>query len=98
MPRSRMKFDDKDARLVRLLTKYGASRPAIARELGIDPKSLAKHFADEIETGEVQRRAAYINALWRWALSGSARAQGILLDRMTAADRLAPRPSPPRRR
>src|SRR6266498_5558865 len=55
MARPPLQFDDKDTRFVAVLTKYGVKQVDIARELGVDPKTLQKHFGEVIETAAARR-------------------------------------------
>jgi hypothetical protein len=50
MARPTYKFDQKDARFVATLTKYGVAVADIARELDVDPKTLQRHFGEIIAT------------------------------------------------
>ncbi len=54
----------------------------IARELGVDPKTLQKHFGEVIETAAARRKMDDLAALSERARGGSARAV-IKLIRMT---------------
>jgi hypothetical protein len=67
MARPTLKFDDKDARFVAALTKYGVSAVNIARELDVDPKTLQRHFGEVIATAMALRETAKIDALWERA-------------------------------
>jgi hypothetical protein len=86
MARPTLKFDDKDARFVAALTKYGVSAVNIARELDVDPKTLQRHFGEVIATAMALRETAKIDALWERAETGSGRAQLELYRRMLRAD------------
>lgn len=49
----------------------GESDNVIARALGIDPDTLRKHFADELETGHAQRRSEVIGLMFDAARKGN---------------------------
>lgn len=56
--------------LARLWTEIGASQALIARELGIDPDTLVKHYADELSGGEERGVANMAAALYEKGLRG----------------------------
>jgi predicted ArsR family transcriptional regulator len=82
-----LEIDDKDERFVATLTKYGVSAADIARELDVDQKTLQRHFGEVIADAAARREAAEINALWKRAKAGSARALITLHRRMIRAER-----------
>jgi hypothetical protein len=45
----------------------GMTQDAIARAIGCDPKTMAKHFPDELATGLAKKRAEAIALLWKAA-------------------------------
>jgi phage repressor protein C with HTH and peptisase S24 domain len=52
--------------------KYcGESENVIARALGIDPDTLRKHFADELENGHSNRRREVIGLMFKSARDGN---------------------------
>ena len=67
-------FDDRDARFVAALTHHGVAKVEIARAIGIDVKTLDKHFGEVLATAAARRQADAINALVARAKAGSARA------------------------
>lgn len=46
---------------------YGVPEDGIARVLAIDPKTLRKHYRDELDTGAVKATAKVAEFLWRKA-------------------------------
>ena len=82
MGRTAFAFDAKDERFVEALVRYGASAADVARELGIDDKTLAKHFGSVIEVARARRNRNYLAKLFEQARAGSARA-AIKLERMS---------------
>jgi hypothetical protein len=46
---------------------YGVSEKDIARVLGIDPKTLRKHYRDELDTGQIKATAKVAESLFRKA-------------------------------
>jgi hypothetical protein len=75
-------FDEKDARFVSALTRYGATAAEIARELEIDSKTLQKHFGEVITIAAAQRELAPLDALVKRARAGSGRAALALMRRL----------------
>jgi hypothetical protein len=53
----------------------------IARALGIDAKTLGKHFADELSTGIAKRNAEMLEAMFRAGKRGNVAAQKAWLAR-----------------
>ena len=48
---------------------YGVPEHAISRVLAIDPKTLRKHYRDELDTGQVKATAKVAESLFRKATS-----------------------------
>jgi hypothetical protein len=46
---------------------YGVPEDAIARVLAIDPKTLRKHYRDELDTGQIKATAKVAESLFRKA-------------------------------
>jgi hypothetical protein len=51
------------------MAAYGVPEDAIARVLTIDPKTLRKHYRDELDTGQVKATARVAESLFRKATS-----------------------------
>jgi hypothetical protein len=71
MARPILKFDDRDARFVAALAHHGVSKIEIALAIGIDVKTLDKHFSEVLATAAARRQADEINALVARAKAGS---------------------------
>jgi hypothetical protein len=54
-------------RQVEAMAAYGVQEIAIARVLAIDPKTLRKHYRDELDTGQVKATARVAESLFRKA-------------------------------
>jgi hypothetical protein len=51
------------------MTAYGVPESDIARVIGIDPKTLRKHYRDELDTGQIKATAKVAESLFRKATS-----------------------------
>ena len=51
------------------MAAYGVPEPAIARVVGIDAKTLRKHYRDELDTGQVKATAKVAEFLFHKATS-----------------------------
>jgi hypothetical protein len=58
-------------RTVRALSGYGVPQDGIAIHIGIDPKTLRKHFRDELDRGSVEATAKVAQSLFRMATEGN---------------------------
>ena len=56
-----------ERRQVEAMAGYGVPEADIARVLGIDPKTLRKHYRDELDTGHIVANAKVAEALFRKA-------------------------------
>ena len=54
-------------RQVEAMAGYGVPEVDIARVVGIDPKTLRKHYRDELDTGHVKANAKVAENLYRKA-------------------------------
>lgn len=61
-----------DAATVERMCSVGDSQDTIARALGIDPKTLRKHFADELLNGAARQRRKVVEMVYRGAAKGNA--------------------------
>jgi len=50
---------------------YGIPEAHIARVLGIDPKTLRKHYRDELDTGHIKANAHIAESLYKAARGGN---------------------------
>ena len=69
MPAGRPPYQptDKDRSTVRAMAGFGIPEVEIAKVLSIDPKTLRKHFAQELEVGHVEANAKVAASLYRRA-------------------------------
>lgn len=58
---------DKDRRVVEMMAGWAMLEERIAKVLGIDPKTLRKHFAQELEVGHARLEAQLAQNLLRIA-------------------------------
>jgi predicted transcriptional regulator len=54
-------------RQVEAMAAYGITEPQIARVVGIDPKTLRKHYRDELDTGQIKANSKVAESLYRKA-------------------------------
>jgi hypothetical protein len=59
--------DDRGRRQVEALAAYGVPERDIARVVGIDPKTLRKHYRDELDLGATKAAAKVAEFLFRKA-------------------------------
>jgi hypothetical protein len=73
MAGGRRKYEptDKDIRIVEAMARCGMPQDAIARVLGIDGKTLRKHFRVELDTSADKANAAVANKAYQMAVTGS---------------------------
>ena len=55
-------------RQVEAMAAYGVPEADIARVLGIDPKTLRKHYRDELDTGSIKANSRIAESLFRKAM------------------------------
>ena len=55
-------------RQVEAMSAYGVPETDIARVLGIDPKTLRKHYRDELDTGGIKANSRIAESLYRKAM------------------------------
>ena len=75
MGRRSHKPDPASRRQVEALAGFGIPEPDIARVVGIDPKTLRKHYRDELDMGETKANAQVAGFLFNSARSGNVSAQ-----------------------
>ena len=54
------------------MAAYGVPELAVARVLAVDPKTLRKHYRDELDTGQIKATAKVAESLFRKATSDGA--------------------------
>ena len=72
MGRRSHKPDDFHRRQVEAMAAYGVPEPSIARVVGIDAKTLRKHYREELDTGHIKATAKVAESLFRKATSDGA--------------------------
>lgn len=55
-------------RQVEAMSAYGVPEADIARVLGIDPKTLRKHYRDELDTGSIKANSRMAENLYKKAM------------------------------
>ena len=56
---------DEQRRTVRALSGFGVPQPDIATHLGIDPKTIRKHFRVELDRGSIEATAKVAQSLFQ---------------------------------
>jgi hypothetical protein len=69
------KPDPASRRQVEAMAAYGIPEIDIARVVGVDPKTLRKHYRDELDMGEIKANAQVAGFLFNAARSGNVTAQ-----------------------
>src|SRR5690348_6679565 len=75
MGRRAHKPDPASRRQVEAMAGYGIPEIDIARVVGVDPKTLRKHYRDELDMGETKANAQVAGFLFNAARSGNVTAQ-----------------------
>jgi hypothetical protein len=75
MPRRAHQPDPANRRQVEAMAAYGIPETDISRVVGIDPKTLRKHYRDELDLGETKANAQVAGYLFNAAKSGNVTAQ-----------------------
>jgi hypothetical protein len=58
-------------RTVRAMSGFGVPHPDIATHIGIDPKTLRKHFREDLDLGSIEATAKVAQSLFRMATEGN---------------------------
>lgn len=74
MGRPAFKPTDAQRRQVKAMCAYGIPQEDIARVLAVDPKTLRKHFPDELATGSTEANAKVAESLYKKATGDGASA------------------------
>jgi hypothetical protein len=74
MGRRSHKPDAFHRRQVEAMAGYGVPELAIARVVGIDPKTLRKHYRNELDTGQIKATAKVAEFLFRKATTDGSQA------------------------
>src|SRR5665213_4537657 len=72
MGRRSHKPDAFKRRQVEAMAGYGVPEADIARVVGIDPKTLRKHYREELDTGQIKATAKVAESLFRKATGDGA--------------------------
>jgi hypothetical protein len=75
MPRRAHVPDIAQRRQVEAMAAYGIPEPDISRVVGIDPKTLRKHYRDELDMGATKANAQVAGFLFNSAKNGNVSAQ-----------------------
>ena len=67
MPRKAHQPDPVTRRQVEAMAAYGVPEADIARVIGIDPKTLRKHYREELDTGSIKANSRIAESLYRKA-------------------------------
>ena len=77
MARPAFRATDKDRQMVKTLAALGIRHEEIATLLAITPKTLRKHFRDELDRGVTEANAKVMQTLFSMATSGKNTAAAI---------------------
>jgi hypothetical protein len=68
-----MTFDptEEQRRTVKAMSGFGVPQPDIAVHLGIDPKTLRKHFREELDRGAIEATTKVAQSLFNMATQGN---------------------------
>ncbi|MFN3347348.1 hypothetical protein [Pseudorhodoplanes sp.] len=75
MSRRAHKPDPAQRRQVEAMAAYGIPELDVARVVGIDPKTLRKHYRDELDLGQTKANAQIAGFLFNNARNGNVAAQ-----------------------
>ena len=67
--------DPSQRRQVEAMAAYGIPEDNISRVIGVDPKTLRKHYRDELDLGETKANAQVAGFLFKAAKNGNVTAQ-----------------------
>lgn len=71
MPRPKIKPTTEDRKLALTLSAYGVPQEEIAKRIGIrSPKTLRKHYREELDRGSLDANCKVVQTLFRMATSG----------------------------
>ena len=80
MPRPKLDPTDEQRKKVKTLSAVGIPQDEIARHIGIrSPKTLRKHFREELDRGATDANASVAGALFKEAMGGNVAAQKFWL-------------------
>jgi hypothetical protein len=80
MPRPKLQPTEEQRKRVKSLVAVGVPHEEIARQIGVrSPKTLRKHFRDELDRGQAEANASIAGALYNKAMGGDTSAQKFWL-------------------
>lgn len=85
MPRPSLRFSNEQRRIARTMAAYGIKHDDIAFTLNIAPKSLRKHFPEELRRGAIEASVKVGQTLFGMATSGGNLGATIYWDRTRGA-------------
>src|SRR5450631_3991072 len=62
---------EEQRRTVKAMSGFGVPQPDIATHVGIDPKTLRKHFREELDRGAIEATAKVAQSLFNMATQGN---------------------------
>ena len=95
MSRRSHKPDPAQRRQVEAMAAYGIPETDIARVVNIDPKTLRKHYRDELDLGSTKANAQVAGFLFNSARNGNVTAQIFLAEDPRPLEGSAERAHPP---
>jgi len=80
MPRPKLDPSQEQRKRVKSLSAVGITQEEIARQIGVrSPKTLRKHFREELDRGAIEANASVAGALYNKAMAGDTGAQKFWL-------------------
>jgi hypothetical protein len=71
MPRPKLRPTDENKKMVRALAAFGVGQDQIAARIGIrSPKTLRKHYREELDHGAIDANTRVAQTLFKMATSG----------------------------
>ena len=68
---------DEQRRMVKVMSGFGITQTDIANQLGVDAKTLRKHFRDELDRGMTEANMRVAQSLYNMATTGGSVAAAI---------------------
>jgi hypothetical protein len=80
MPRPKLNPSDEQRKRVESLSAVGIPQEEIAKQIGVrSPKTLRKHFREELDRGAMEANASVAGALYQKAMAGDTAAMKFWL-------------------
>ena len=83
---------DEQRRMVKVMSGFGIPQPDVASQIGIDAKTLRKHFREELDRGMTEANMRVAQSLFTMATTGSNVAAAIFWMKARAGWREKPLP------